>query len=382
MSVKQDQKSVKDISFSLIKKGDLNNLEKHISDLERDVSWVGIGGLSPLHVAARYNQLGICEFLLKQGITPDITEPLSLKTPLHIAAYFGHLEVVKVLKKYRATLDINDSLNSKPLHYAAMGVDKDLILFFLENQTKPSAQSLFGNILDILIRKKNFELVDFFSNIGGIACLDTNYLPYSTPERWGERGWTPFHSAIVSGQEKTFEMLIHKFPYFLSAIKKSKLSYSRIGSDLSILDLALLEGSQNIKQLLNIKNSTYEYRSAYMKRNWYETDFPDRKEICDSIRHRDMKKLHYVIETRGASFLFERRKKNKGSLDPPNALGFAEYVYSLPFFDFILESNLQIPEKEFFPRNKPPGLFFNWALMEAHPRGEMFLKKIGEEIHD
>ncbi len=84
-------------NFALIKKGNLNNLEKHISDLERDLSWVGVGGLPPLHMAARYNQLEVCDFLLKQGITLDITEPLSLKTPLHIAAYFGHLEVVKLI---------------------------------------------------------------------------------------------------------------------------------------------------------------------------------------------------------------------------------------------------------------------------------------------
>jgi len=204
MPAKQEKNTVKNISFSLIKKGDLNNLKNYISELERDLSWVGIDGLSPLHVAARYNQVEICEFLLKQGITPDITESLSLKTPLHIAAYFGHLEVVKVLKKYRANLDINDSISSKPIHYAAMGVNKDLILFFLENQTKPSAQSLFGNILDILIRKKSLELVDFFSNIGGIDCLDSNYFPHSTPERGFENSWSPFHSAAISGQEKIF----------------------------------------------------------------------------------------------------------------------------------------------------------------------------------
>jgi len=266
--------------------------------------------LSPLHVAARYNQVEICEFLLKQGITPDITESLSLKTPLHIAAYFGHLEVVKVLKKYRANLDINDSISSKPIHYAAMGVNKDLILFFLENQTKPSAQSLFGNILDILIRKKSLELVDFFSNIGGIDCLDSNYFPHSTPERGFENSWSPFHSAAISGQEKIFEMLLHKFPHFICNNKGSVNLFS-----ISVLyfcfGLGPFRGNPTIKKLLNLQKNTDEYRSIFMKENRYETDFPNRKEICNAIRYRDMKKLQDVIEKKESPLSLKEKKRGE-----------------------------------------------------------------------
>ena len=118
-----------------------------------------------------------------------------------------------------------------------------------------------------------------------------------------------------------------------------------------------------------------------MKENRYETDFPNRKEICNAIRYRDMKKLQDVIEKKGESSLFEREKK-EGSLDPPNSLGFGNYLYSLPFFDFLLEQQIQIPESIFFPQNTFQEFFLNWALMEAHPHGEKFLKKSGEEVHD
>jgi len=54
----------------------------------------------------------------------------------------------------------------------------------------------------------------------------------------------------------------------------------------------------------------------------------------------------------------------------------------LPFFDFLLEQQIQIPESYFFPQNTFQEFFLNWALMEAHPHGEKFLKKSGEEVHD
>jgi hypothetical protein len=325
----------------------------------------------------------MCQFLLEEGITPDVTEPFTQKTPLHIAAYFGYIEVAKVLKKFRATLDAQDCIACSPIHYAAMNQKKDLILFFLENRIETSVQSIFGNMLDILIRKKSIGLVDFFSSIGGVDTLSPYYFLSFVLRRSIDDGeWTPFHSAAVSGQTEIVKMLMQKFP-FMEAIKRG-LGYARLETSTSPADLALLEGNPLIKKMLHLEKDTDEYRRVFMKKNWYETDFPKRKELCNAIRYRNIEKVNEIIRNQGVEVIFQREEKTRierycQSLENPNALDFATYVYSLPFFDFLIKERVEIPIDEFLIDERQSSLFFNWALMAVHPLGEGFLKCIEKE---
>ncbi len=381
--LKQEETRLLEECALIISSGDLRGLKKHISALKRHESWVGNGGISPLHLAARYNQVEICLFLLEEGITPDVTESFSQKTSLHIAAYFGYLEVAKILKSFGAALDVEDCIACRPIHYAAMGKQKDLMLFFLENRVGLSNQSIFGNIFDIIIRKKSSDLVDFFSNIGGVETFDSYYFSIETPCRSiDENGWTPFHSAAVSGQGKIFEMLMRKFP-FVPAIKNG-LTYAELGTSVSPADLALLEGNSSIKKVLQIEQDTDEYRRVFMKQSWYETGFPKRKELCNAIRYRDSDKLNEIIKAQGVEILFQKEEKTRleryfQALEKPNALDFANWVYSLPFFDFLIEKQIEIPIDEFLIPDSRRSLFFNWALMEIHPLGEGLLESMGKE---
>lgn len=382
--VKQEEnQTLLDVCISLIQSGDLKSLKKQAPALKRHESWVGNGGLSPLHWAARHNQVEICQFLLEEGITPDITEPFTKKTALHLAAYFGYLEVAKSLEKFGAVLDAEDFIGCGPIHYAATGKQKDLILFFLENRIELSTQSIFGNVLDILIRKKSLDLVDFFSNIGGVESLDNYYISGYGPSRSiDDSEWTPFHSAAVSGQVKIFEMLMRKFP-FVPAVKNTELGCAELEASVSPADLAVLEGNCSIKKMLQIEKDTDEYRRAFMKQNWYETGFPSRKELCYAIRYRNIENINEIVRNQGMEVIFERaKKKNCPSLENPNALDFAAYVYSLPFFDFLIEKRIEIPIDEFLIDERLTEVFFNWALMEIHPLGEGFLKSIKEGSYE
>jgi len=382
----KEKEKLLDACIPVLQAGDLKRLKKYAPALKRHESWIGNGGLSLLHLAAKHNQVEICRFLLEEGITPDVTEPFTQKTPLHIAAYFGHLEVIKVLKKFGAALDAEDCLACNPIHYAAMGKQKDLILFFLENRIEPAVQSIFGNVLDILIRKKSLSLVDFVSNIEGVMALDTYYFWRYIPRRIHDDAWTPFHSAAVSGQAKIFEMLMQKFP-FMPALKE-RLGFARLEKSISAADLAVLEGASSIKKMLQIEQDTEEYRKAFMKRNWYEKDLSERKKLCDAIRYRDIEKVKEIIKNQGIGVIFQREQKTRsdkyfGSSEKPNALDFAALVYSLPFFDFLIENQLEIPGEEFLITDRQDDLFFNWAFMEVHPLGEGFMKSIGTEgVHE
>lgn len=379
---KENQKLLTDC-VPMIQSGDLKNLKKHAHFLKRHESWVGNRSFSPLHLAASHNQTEICQFLLEEGITPDITEPFTKKTPLHLAAYFGYLEVAMILEKFGASLDVEDCIGCSPIHYAAMGKQKDLILFFLKSRIELSIQSIFGNVLDILIRKKSQDLLDFFSNIGGIESVDNYYISIYGPDRSIDNNeWTPFHSASVSGQVKIFEMLMRKFP-FVPAVKNTELGYSCSETSVSPADLAVLEGNLSIKKMLQVEKDTGEYRRDFMKQNWYETGFSSRKELCNAIRYRNIENVNEIIRSQGMQVIFERaEKKDCPSLKNPNALDFAAYVYSLPFFDFLIEKRIEIPMNEFLIHERLRELFFNWALMEVHPLGEGFLKNIEKGIYE
>jgi hypothetical protein len=229
--------------------------------------------------------------------------------------------------------------------------------------------------------------VDFVSNIEGVMALDTYYFWRYIPRRSINDGaWTPFHSAAVSGQAEIFEMLMRKFP-FMPELKK-RLGYARLEKSTSAADLAVLEGISSIKTMLHVEQDTDEYRKVFMKRNWYEKDLSERKELCDAIRYRNIKKVKEIIRNQGIDVIFEREKKTRSeryweSSEKPNALDFAVLVYSLPFFDFLIENRLEIPIDEFLITERRSDLFFNWAFMEVHSLGEGFMKSIGtERVHE
>jgi ankyrin repeat protein len=245
----------------LFSTGDLKGLKEYLPVLNRHKSWVGSGGLSSLLLAAWHNQEEMCKVLLEEGITPSVTEPFTGKTPLHFAAYLGHVEIAKTLKEFGADLLAQDFLCCSPIHYGAMGKHRDMITFFLRNKVKTSIQSNFGNVLDILIRKKSVELVDFFSNVNGVESLDIAYFWDCTPSRSIDyEEWTPFHSAAVSGQVEIFNMLMEKFP-FVPEVTKPKL-YVDLESAVSSLDLALLEGHTSISKMLGFKKDVKKYRKS------------------------------------------------------------------------------------------------------------------------
>ena len=376
--------SFQGLSSAMFSEG-IKNLKKHIYNLKRHKSWAGEGGLSPLHIAVRHNQLEVCQALLTEGITPDITEPLTHKTPLHIAAYFGHLRITKLLKNFGADLSAKDDLGCSPIHYGAMGLHKKMILFFIENQVSPLLQSNFGGLLDILIRKKNFELVDFFSNICGSTAMGLDESLLFPMRCISDQRWTPFHSAVVSGQDAIFKMLMEKFPH-MPAITEAKPTALLHEDPTSVVDLALLQGNTSIKRLLKTKEPTQEYRRRFMRKNWYETGFPSRKPLCSAIRYRDIEKINEVINSQGIDVIFDRKEKTGTenafqALENPNALDFAAWVYSLPFFDLIIERKVKIPLSGFLILERSRDFFLNWAIMEAHPLGEAFLKNIVKESY-
>ena len=56
-----------------------------------------IDGLAPIHIACKYNQLGMVRVLLTHGCAPDLPSKVYGNTPLHYASFYGHIDIAKFL---------------------------------------------------------------------------------------------------------------------------------------------------------------------------------------------------------------------------------------------------------------------------------------------
>lgn len=65
-------------------------------------------GYTAMHYAARQNQLGCAEMLIRFGADLNATTPGGA-TPIMRAAYAGHLDMVKLLLNAGARVDLRDS---------------------------------------------------------------------------------------------------------------------------------------------------------------------------------------------------------------------------------------------------------------------------------
>jgi ankyrin repeat protein len=90
-----------------------------------DLVNLGMYGGPPLHVAAKYNQPLVIDYLLKHGADRDARggdRGLNRCTALHWACLWGSKDAAEMLlAEGFAIEDRNDVFNSTPLHWAAFG---------------------------------------------------------------------------------------------------------------------------------------------------------------------------------------------------------------------------------------------------------------------
>ncbi len=98
--------------------------------------------MTPLHYAARFDHLVLCEYLVKKGCSVSV-EDSDGRTPLHLAARFGHPTICRwLLGEGMADADICDNSGNHPddkeaLSWIADDIDReDMRLLFWEARTK------------------------------------------------------------------------------------------------------------------------------------------------------------------------------------------------------------------------------------------------------
>ncbi len=85
-----------------------DKLKKVLAEEELDVNIKDKGGNTPLHYAARYNNLDIIDILYVAGAKVDIQNNNG-QTPLHLAFQAYQPEAVEMLRHYGASTKIQDN---------------------------------------------------------------------------------------------------------------------------------------------------------------------------------------------------------------------------------------------------------------------------------
>jgi ankyrin repeat protein len=134
---------------------------------------------SGLHLAARFNHVSVCEYLLEAGASADLPNLMG-RTALHIAAMYRNPEAIDAILKYKPNPRISDRYGEQPIHAAARSgnavivnslliYEKRSVMGVLSNQTpctrqrtrlkdgrvaiKPFAQVL-AEVYDLMMEEK------------------------------------------------------------------------------------------------------------------------------------------------------------------------------------------------------------------------------------
>ena len=150
-------------------------------------------GASLLHIASQYGQTELIEMLAEQGLDVNIANELDHDgvTPLHMAARFEQIEAVRTLLRLGAGKSMTKVAGDAgtPLHQAASNGRKD-ILSLLLNEGCPI------NVVDCLGR----NIMYFASQFGQVSMIKYLVEKGMDVNKVDDHGWTPVHSAAYSGQ--------------------------------------------------------------------------------------------------------------------------------------------------------------------------------------
>ncbi len=217
----------------------------------------------------------------------------------------------------------------------------------------PKTVSSIGNILDILIRKRNFNLCDLISSSVGISIVETNPRRDSTPffGYRNENPWTPFHSAAVLGEKRIVEMLFRKFPYAYCFCEDLAHLF-----DYSPAEVALMEGHSEVARILGGVNTVERCRKAFNCFSPNSKAPPFAGDLLIAILERDFHSMGQLIDEYGEAILYqpsfdESQKSFYRTQSDLNALSLISRLFCFSFAEWVEKKNILIPPSEFISRD-------------------------------
>lgn len=160
--------------------------------------------LSPLHLAAHYGDMAICELLISRGADVDAKLPTdggmwiysTRRTPLHHAVESRDGKLVALLLKAGAEVNAADSKGRTPLHGACEHADASVVETLLAHGARVNAADSEGRTsLHMAAERKDLAIVRLLLSHG------------ADPARKSRDGQTPTSIATQNGSDEIVRLL-------------------------------------------------------------------------------------------------------------------------------------------------------------------------------
>lgn len=185
--------------------------------------------VTPLHLAAGYGNLAICELLVQRGaeVSAQMPKDFALwtgnarQTPLHRAVYSGNAKLVEFLIGHGAQVDATDSEDETPLHIAVQRKDRTVVEVLLSHGADPNRKSKSGQtptsiatqnggegIVRLLLARQGQMTIHSAASLGDVEVLMRFVAGGSGVNRLDVQGRTALHAAVATGQVGAVELLL------------------------------------------------------------------------------------------------------------------------------------------------------------------------------
>lgn len=219
-------------------------------------------GKRPLHIAARSNNLEVVELLLQADADFEAVDKKMMR-PLHYAARQGNEKIVQLLLTKGAGVECQDQDMMRPLHYAARFPEVTRLLVAHKasveardkNGRTPLHYAVNSDVLKILVKAQalltaedteSMKPIHFATILGDddmVAILGSN-LKRAELEVQDKKGLRPVHYAAQNGSLEIMKLLVKRNvdKEAQDHARKRPLHYAAQAGSLSVLKYLLQQG--------------------------------------------------------------------------------------------------------------------------------------------
>ena len=190
-------------------------------------------GLTPLMMAALYDEPSAFQMLLQNGADPSLKDNDGL-SPLHYAAKGGSTSIINNLLSLGIDIDSRTNAGVTPLMTTAFCDKQSAFQVLIENGADPSLKADKElSLLHCAVQGGNTSIINKLSSLG----LDID-------SRSGGFNRTPLMGAAADGKQSDFEMLIQNGadPSLKDVFHNSPLHFAAQGGDVTIINKLLSLG--------------------------------------------------------------------------------------------------------------------------------------------